>query len=153
MKYILFAFLFFILSNPYAQTTSYQDNLQLASDLLSSKRELPDSVLLKLVPNNYKEFDLLYGTTYPNNKMQKTGFFYTVTDRIFDKFITEKKEQFYLPAIQLASFADGEFGEVFVDKLKIIIEVDKAKFCKAIKGKWFLHHNPIKYFAVQNDCK
>jgi hypothetical protein len=137
----------------FAQETNYQKNLKLASDLFIAKSELPDSVLLKLVPDSYDEFKFLYGTTYPNNKMQNTGFFYTVTQRIFDKFIIEKKEKFYFPSIQLASFADGEFGETFVDNLEVIIKLDKNKFCKSIKGKWFTNHNPIKYYSDLNDCK
>ena len=143
----------FATTHIFAQETNYQKNLKLASDLFIAKSELPDSILLKLVPDSYDEFEFLYGTTYPNNKMQNTGFFDSVTQRIFDKLIIEKKEQFYLPSLQLASFADGEFGEGFVDNLKVIIERDKNKFCSSIKGKWFANHNPIKYYAAQNDCK
>lgn len=130
-----------------AQETNYQKNLKLASDLFIAQSELPDSVLLKLVPESYEEFKFLYGTTYPGDKMQKTGFFDSVTQRIFDKVIVEKKENFYLPSLQLASFADGEFGEVFVDNLKVIIGQDKIKFCKSIKGKEYAGHNPIRYYC------
>lgn len=136
----------FVITQICAQESNYQRNLKLASTLFTSKSELPDSVLLKLVPDSYEEFEFLYRTTYPNNKMQNTGFFYIVTQRIFDKFIIDKNEKFYLPGIQLASFADGEFGESFVDNLEIIIKLDKIKFCESIKGKWFSNHNPIKYY-------
>lgn len=142
----------FVTTQIYAQETNYQKNLKLASDLFIAKSELPDSVLLKLVPDSYEEFELFYGTTYPDNKMQNTGFFYSVTQRIFDKVIIEKKEQFYLPSLQLASFADGEFGEGFVDNLKVIIERDKNKFCTSIKGKEYTNHNPIRYYC-EKYCK
>jgi hypothetical protein len=143
----------FATTHIFAQETNYQKNLKLASDLFIAKSELPDSVLLKLVPDSYDEFEFLYGTTYPNNKMQNTGFFDSLTQRIFDKVIIEKKELFYLPSLQLASFADGEFGEGFVDNLKVIIERDKNKFYSSIKGKWFANRNTIKYYSTQNDCK
>lgn len=145
--------LVFVTTQIYAQETNYQKNLKLATDLFPTKSELPDSVLLKLVPNCHEEFELLYGTTYPDNKMQNTGFFYNVTQLIFDKFISEKKEKFYLPSLQLASFADGEFGESFVENLEVIIKYDKNKFCESIKGKKYADHNPIRYFAKQNKCK
>jgi hypothetical protein len=139
--------LVFMTTQIYAQETNYQKNLKLASDLFIAKSELPDSVLIKLVPYNYEELKLLCWTTYPDNKMQNTGFFDSVTQRIFDKVIIEKKEQFYLPSLQLASFADGEFGEVFVDNLKVIIDSDKNKFCTSIKGKEYANHNPIRYYC------
>jgi hypothetical protein len=147
-------FILFVFLTPQinAQETNYQKNLKLASDIFISKLELPDSVLLKLVPDSFEEFKLLYGTTHPDSKMQKTGFFYTVTQKIFDKVIVEKKENFYLPSLQLASFADGEFGEGFVDNLKVIIKLDKNKFCTSIKGKRYADHNPIRYLAEEN-CK
>ncbi len=143
----------FATTHIFAQETNYQKNLKLASDLFIAKSVLPDSILLKLVPDNDKEFGLLYGTTHSDRKLQDSGFFYNVTQQIFDKFIIEKKEKFYFPSIQLASFADGEFGETFVDNLEVIIKLDKNKFCKSIKGKWFTNHNPIKYYSDQNDCK
>jgi hypothetical protein len=131
----------------YGQETNYQKNLKLACDLFIAKSELPDSVLLKLVPESYEEFKFLLGTTYPDNKMKNTGFFSLVTQHIFNKVIIEKNEQFYLPSLQLASFADGGFGEGFVDNLKVIIEQDKNKFCKSIKGKEYAGHNPMRYFC------
>ncbi|GEM_PF-2434738 len=151
MKRIATLILFvFVTTQIHAQETNYQKNLKLASDLFIAKSVLPDSVLLKLVPDSYEEFVLLYGTTYPNNKMQNTGFFNSVTKRVFDKVIIEKNEQFYLPSLQLASFADGEFGEGFVDNLKVIIELDKNKFCTSVKGKEYALHNPIRYYCEKN---
>jgi hypothetical protein len=76
-----------------------------------------------------------------------------VTQQIFDKYIIEKKEKFYLPCLQLASFADGEFGEEFIDNLEVIIKLDKNKFCESVKGKEYADRNPIKYYSMQNDCK
>jgi hypothetical protein len=146
-------FFVFITTHSYSQETKYQRNLKLASDLFTAQSELPDTVLLKLVPNNYVELELLYGTTNPDDDPENTGFFYKVTQQIFDKYIVEKKENFYLPCLQLASFADGEFGESFVDNLEVIINLDKNKFCRSIKGKDYAAHNPIKYYAEQNDCK
>lgn len=142
----------FATTHIFAQETNYQKNLKLASELFIAKSVLPDSVLLKLVPDNDKEFGLLYGTTHSDRKLQDSGFFYNVTQQIFDKVIIEKNEKFYLPSLQLASFADGEFGEDFVDNLKVIVERDINKFCKSIKGKKYSNLNPIRYYAEQN-CK
>jgi len=153
IRIIMLFFSVFVTTQIFSQETKYQKNLKLATDLFLARSELPDSVLLKLVPDSYEEFGFLYGTTYPNNKMQNTGFFYNVTQRIFDKYIIEKIEKFYFTSIQLASFADGEFGEAFVDNLEVIIKLDKSKFCASIKGKWFANHNPIKYYSAQNCCK
>ena len=143
----------FVTTQIYAKETNYQKNLNLASDLFIAKSELPDSVLLRLVPDSHEEFEVLYGTTDPDNKMQNTGFFYNVTQLIFDKFIIEKNEKFYLPSLQLASFADGEYGESFVENLEVIIKLDENKFCESIKGRKFADHNPIKYYSEQNNCK
>ena len=147
--------IFFLLvtTQIYSQETKYQKNLKLASDLFIAKSELPDTVLLKLVPDNYDELELLYETTSPDSNLENTGFFSNVTQQIFDKYIIEKKEKFYLPCLQLASFSDGEFGEEFIDNLKVIIKLDKNKFCESIKGKEYADRNPIKYYSEQNDCK
>lgn len=154
MNRIVTIFLFvFMTTEIFAQETNYEKNLKLASDLSIAKSELPDSVLLKLAPDSYDEFKLFYRTTGPDHKMQNTGFFYAVTQQIFDKLLKEKKEVFYFPSIQLASFADGEFGEDFIFNLEAIIKLDKNKFCRSIKGKWFANHSPIKYYSDQNGCK
>nr|WP_320022219.1 hypothetical protein [uncultured Draconibacterium sp.] len=147
--------IFFLLvtTQIYSHETKYQKNLKLASDLFIAKSELPDTVLLKLVPDNYDELELLYETTSPDSNLENTGFFSNVIQQIFDKYIIEKKEKFYLPCLQLASFADGEFGEEFIDNLKVIIKLDKNKFCESIKGKEYADRNPIKYYSEQNDCK
>jgi hypothetical protein len=146
--------LFLLLSaHSYSQETKYQKNLKIAAEIFLAKQELPDSVLLRLVPVNYDEFGLLYSTTSPDNRMQNTGFFSSVTQQIFNKVIVAKNEMFYLPCLQLASFADGEFGEDFTDKLEVIINLDNNKFCNSIKGKSYADHNPIKYFADQLNCK
>lgn len=131
----------------------YKENLKLATNLFVSKSEIPDNVLLKLVPKNTEEFLLLYQTTYPESKMHKTGFFYKTTQKIFDKVIIENNNDFYLPSLQLASFADGEFGEGFIENLEKIIELDTNIFCESIKGKEYSNKNPIKYYAEQNKCE
>ena len=131
----------------------YKENLKLATKLFISKSDIPDSVLIKLVPKNIEEFILLYQTTSPDSEMQKTGFFYKITQNIFDKVIIENDNDFYLPSLQLASFADGEFGEGFIENLEKIIELDTNKFCESIKGKEYSSQNPIKYYAEQNKCK
>ncbi len=143
----------FLTSQVCAQESEYQKNLKVATDLFSAKSLLPDSVLRKLAPDTDGDFRLLYGTTDPGNKMQNSGFFEKVTQQIFDKYIVEQKEEFYLPILKLISFADGEFGEHFTDNLEVIIGMDKAKFCASIKGANFANHNPIKFFAEQNQCK
>ena len=140
-------------SKIYAQDSPYQENLRVASELFIAERELPDSVLLRLVPKNDEEFALLYGSTSPGNSLQNTGFFSAVTQQIFNRTLIDRKEIFYLPCLQLASFADGEFGEDFTDNLEKIIALDRSKFCKSIKGKSYADRNPIKYFAVENKCE
>lgn len=135
------------------QDYHYKENLKLATKLFTSKSDMPDSVLIKIAPKNIEEFILLYHTTSPDSKMQKTGFFHKITQNIFDKVIIENDNNFYLPSIQLASFADGEFGEGFIENLEKIIELDTSKFCESIKAKEYSSHNPIKYYAEQNKCK
>lgn len=135
------------------QNLNYKENLKLATDLFNSNSDIPDNVLLNLVPENTKEFIMLYNTTSPDSKMQKTGFFYKITQKVFDKVVIENNNDFYLPSLQLASFADGEFGEGFIENLEQIIELDTNKFCESIKGKEYLKHNPIKYYAEQNKCE
>ncbi|MBK7212091.1 MAG: hypothetical protein IPH88_02090 [Bacteroidales bacterium] len=154
MSRIAALFLFiFACTQIHAQESLYQGNLRLASELFIAKKELPDSVLLKLVPCTDEEFAILYGTTSPGNSLQSTGFFSEVTQQIFNRTIIDRKENFYLPSLQLASFADGEFGEDFTDNLEKIILLDKSKFCKSIKGKSYADRNPIKYFARVNRCE
>ncbi len=136
-----------------SQESNYQENVKLASEIFISKGKIPDCTLLKLVPENIDEFTVLYQTTSPDNKMQNRNFFYTITQSIFDKVIIEKNNDYYLASIQLASFADGEFGEGFIENLVKIIALDKNKFCESIKGKKYVNYNPIKYFAEQNNCK
>lgn len=135
------------------QNLNYKENLNLATDLFISNTDIPNNVLLNLVPENTEEFIILYNTTSPDSKMQKTGFFYKITQKVFDKVVIENNNDFYLSSLQLASFADGEFGEGFIENLEKIIELDTNKFCESIKGKEYLKHNPIKYYAEQNKCE
>ena len=131
----------------------YIKNLQIASELFLSNSEIPESALLGLVPESYEEFELYYATTYPDDKLQGTQFFYVTTSMIFKKVTIEKSEEFYLPSIQLASFADGEYGEEFVDYLEKIIKIDSKKFCESVKGKEYTKHNPIKYYFEKLKCQ
>ena len=127
--------------------TEYLENLKLASDLYLKKEKIPDAVLLNLVPKNHPEFEHYYGTTYPENRMYETSFFHDSSQKIFEKVIDSKNDRFYLPSLQLISFADGEYAEGFIEYLELIIEMDKEKFCKSINGKEYANQNPIKYYS------
>ncbi len=152
LKIVLLVWLLSVSLTTYAQESDYQKNLNVASELFLANSQIPDSVLLKLVPDNNIDFELLYGTTFPDNKMKNTGFFYKITQQIFDKIIIQKKEVFYLPSIQLASFADGEFGKDFTDNLEKIIKQSTDKFCRSVRDKKYSDHNPIKYYLIKNKC-
>ena len=129
--------------------TENEENLTIASKLYLKKKEIPKSVLLNLVPENRIEFNLFYGTTYPDQKLSETGFFYNTTQQISEQVTSGRNYDFYLPGLQLISFADGEF----VEYLKLIIEFDKNKFCKSIRGKEHATHHPIKYYSELYKCK
>ena len=131
----------------------YINNLKIASELFLSKSEIPETVLLGLVPYSHDEFELYYATTYPDNKLQDSQFFYISTKMIFKKVTIENSENFYLPSFQLASFADGEYGEEFIEFLEEIINIDNKKFCESVKGKGYAKHNPIKYYYDELKCK
>lgn len=129
---------------------NYAKNLNTAIKLHSEKKDIPKPILLKLVPENYKEFNIYYGTTYPNQELSKTSFFYDTSKSIFRHAFDD--EDFYLPSLQLISFADGEFAEGFTEYLELIIEMDKEKFCKSIQEKEYLKRNPIKYYSELHGC-
>jgi hypothetical protein len=133
--------------------TDYETNLNVATELYLSKKDIPLNILLGLIPKDYSEFELYYGTTYPDQKLSETDFFYDTTRLIFEQVTSEKNNDFYLPSLKLISFADGEFAEEFIEYLELIIEMDKEKFCKAISGKEYVKHNPIKYYSELNKCE
>ena len=158
MKHITILFLIITL-NTFSQELEnknkigYQENLEIAAELFLSDSEIPEDILLNLVPKNNSEFSIFYGTTGPESKLYETSFFYDTTRLIFEKVIDDKREEFYLPSLHLASFADGEFFELFVYYLKEIINHDKEKFCNSVKGKKYTERNPIKYYYKENDCE
>ncbi|WP_274474584.1 hypothetical protein [Mangrovimonas aestuarii] len=131
----------------------YEKNLKTASKLYLEKKKIPESILLKLVPENNTEFGIYYGTTEPDHKLAEKDFFYDTSRLIFEKVTSEKNNDFYLPCLKLISFADGEFAEEFIEYLELIIEMDNEKFCKSIKDKEYAKHNPIKYYSELNNCK
>ncbi|AUP81197.1 hypothetical protein [Flavivirga eckloniae] len=133
--------------------TEYEKNLNTASELYLKKKKIPEAILIKLIPDNYTEFGIYYGTTGPDHKLAETDFFYDTTRLIFEKVTSEKNNDFYLPSLKLISFADGEFAEEFIEYLELIIEMDKEKFCKSIKGKDYTNSNPIKYYLELNNCE
>ena len=133
--------------------TDYEKNINTASELYLKKTQIPDSVLIKLVPKNHIEFRIYYGTTEPDHILGKTEFFYETTRLIFERVISEKNIDFYLPSLKLISFADGEFAEEFTYYLELIIKMDKEKFCKSVSGKEYVKHNPIKYYSELNKCE
>ncbi|SDR95629.1 hypothetical protein SAMN05216503_1508 [Polaribacter sp. KT25b] len=85
--------------------------------------------------------------------MGKTDFFYDTTRLIFEKVISEKNSDFYLPSLNLASFADGEYAEEFMVYLELIINTDKKKFCKSLSRIKYKNRNPIKYYSELNKCE
>ncbi|AFU70593.1 hypothetical protein P700755_004043 [Psychroflexus torquis ATCC 700755] len=133
--------------------SEYEKNLNTASELYLKENKIPDSILIKLVPENYTEFELYCGTTGPDHNLGKTDFFYETTRLIFEQVTSEKNSDFYLPSLKLISFADGEYAEDFVTYLEIIIKMDKAKFCKSINGKEYIKRNPIKFYSELNKCE
>ncbi len=133
--------------------TEYEKNLNIAAELYLKKKEIPKSVLVRLVPVNHSEFDIYYETTGPDHKLGKTDFFYETTRLIFEQVTSKNNDDFYLPSLKLISFADGEYAEDFIDYLELIIKMDKEKFCNSINGKKYTNHNPIKYYSELNKCE
>ena len=133
--------------------TEYEKNLNTASELYLGKKKIPEFILIKLVPENYTEFGLYYGTTGPDHKLGQTDFFYDTTRLIFEQVTSEKNSEFYLPCLNLASFADGEYAEEFIEYLELIINTDKEKFCKSLIGIKYKNRNPIKYYSELNKCE
>lgn len=159
---LIFSFILLIVENStdltqyernYQDLNDYAKNLNIAGELYVSQKEIPEEILLKLIPSKHEEFSLYYETTYPDNKFQGTGFFYSSSTMIFGQVIYESNDRFYLPSIQLASFADGEYTEGFIENLDKIINLDQKKFCNAIKGKKYLSYNPIKYYYAELKCE
>ncbi|WP_053978596.1 hypothetical protein [Mangrovimonas xylaniphaga] len=153
--FVIFLFLTFTKSSELItnQRTDYELNLESASKYYLKKNNIPDSVLIKLVPTNYEEFKIYYETTGPDHNLGKTDFFYETTQLIFDKVTINKDWDFYIPSLDLASFADGEYAEGFIENLKMIIELDKQKFCNVINEIKLRDRNPIKYYAELHRCK
>ena len=73
---IIFSFLTFENSTELktVNETEYEKNLNTASGLYLGKKKIPEYILIKLVPENYTEFGLYYGTTGPDHKLGKTDF-------------------------------------------------------------------------------
>ena len=133
--------------------TEYEKNLNTVSELYLGKKKIPEYILIKLVPENYTEFGLYYGTTGPDHKLGKTDFFYETTRLIFEQVTSKKNSDFYLPSLNLASFADGKYAEEFIEYLELIINADKEKFCESLSGIKYRNRNPIKYYSELNNCE
>ena len=133
--------------------TEYEKLIESASQYYLRGNEIPDSILVNLVPKSYDEFNKYYGTTGPDHKLGKTGFFDETSQWIFDKVIIEKNDSFYIPCLNLASFADGEYAESFMENLVTIINMDKERFCNSIDDIKLNDRNPIKYYADQHKCE
>lgn len=133
--------------------TEYKKNLYTATELYLSKKIIPLNILKGLVPNDNSEFELYYATTYPDQKLSETDFFYDTTRLIFEQVTFKKNDDFYLPSLKLISFADGEYAEEFIEYLELIIKMDNKKFCESIIGKEYANHNPIKYYSDLNKCE
>jgi hypothetical protein len=133
--------------------TEYEKNLDTAHELYLNKTEIPESILIKLVPEDYAEFGIFYGTIGPDHKLGKTDFFYDTTRMIFEQIASQKNNNFYLPSLNLASFADGEYAEQFIMYLELIINKDKEKFCESISEIKYRNRTPIKYYSELNKCE
>ncbi len=154
LKYIFLLFsLFSIDKNEFLNQTEYESNLNICSQLYLKKEKIPKLNLLKLVPKSYKEFEFFYSTTYPNHKLRNTDFFYEITCKIFEQVTEKKDNEFYIPSLNLASYADGEFAEEFIEYLELIISSDKEKFCKSLSEIKLKDRNPIKYYVELNKCE
>mgnify|MGYP005996845921 FL=1 len=152
---IIFSFLTFENSTELktVNETEYKKNLKTASELYLGKKKIPKYILIKLVPENYTEFGIYYGTTGPDHELGKTDFFYYTTRLIFEQVSFENNSEFYLPSLNLASFADGEYAEEFIEYLELIINKDKEKFCKSLSEIKYKNRNPIKYYSELNKCE
>ncbi len=133
--------------------SNYKENLNKAAEYYLKKEEIPLKVLLNLVPESQDEFNVYYKTTGSNHKLSETNFFDDTTTAIYEQVIAKKNDDFYLPSIQLSSFADGEFAEGFTTNLELVINLDINKFCKAICNKEYTKQNPIKYYSELYNCK
>ncbi len=133
--------------------TDYEKNLYRASEYYLKNREIPDSILITLVPKNDEDFRVFYDTTGSNSKLSSTDFFYDTTEQVFDNVKSKNKDEFYLPSLKLASFADGEYAEAFVENLEVIISMDTLKFCESIRGKEYSKYNPIKFYSELHGCR
>ena len=132
--------------------TEYIKNMNIASKLYLEKKKIPLTVLMELVTDNYTEFSIFYSTTGSDHKLGQTDFFYHTSRLIFTQVTMHKNDDFYLPSLQLLSFADGEFAEEFIEYLEVIITMDPEKFCNAVKGNGYVKRNPMKYFSESNNC-
>lgn len=133
--------------------SEYDKNLNKASELYLKDIKISESILLKLVPQNYDEFSKYYETTSFDHDLGDTDFFYRTTQMIFDEVILKNNVDFYLPSLRLASFADGEYAEDFIYNLELIIEMDERKFCESIKGKDYSSLKPIKFYSELKSCE
>ena len=158
MKYIFLLFSFLSFENSTEKDgiliqTEYEKNLSVCSNFYIKKEKIPKLNLLKLVPQSYSEFEFFYATTEPNHKLRNTDFFYEISREIFEQVTKKKDNDFYIPSLNLASYADGEFAEEFNKYLKLIIDSDKEKFCKSISEIKLKDRNPIKYYIELNKCE
>ena len=154
--FLLFSLLSFensIEKNSVLKQAEYESNLNMCSKFYLKKEKIPKLNLLKIVPKSYKEFNLFYTTTEPNHILGNTDFFYEITREIFEQVTEKKDNDFYIPSLNLASYADGEFAEEFIEYLELIINSNKEKFCRAITKIKLKDRNPIKYYVELNKCE
>jgi len=154
--YPFLVFVFFIIGNSIALKaqigTDYESNLNAASEFYLNNKEIPDIILMGLVPDNQEEFSIYYGTTWPDHNLGKTDFFEETTIKIFEQVTLKNKDEFYMPSLKLLSFSDGEFAAYFIPYLEEIIEMDKEKFCASITGQAYLDSNPMNYYYELHHC-
>lgn len=133
--------------------TAYKKNLNTVAELYLKNDKIPESILVKLIPESYSEFSIFYATTGPEHELGNTDFFYDITQQIFNQVIISKNNDFYIPCLNLASFADGEYAEGFIENLEVIINMDQERFCSSVREIKLRNRNPIKYFTELHDCK
>ncbi|GAB5401504.1 MAG: hypothetical protein Aureis2KO_30890 [Aureisphaera sp.] len=136
----------------HAGENDYSFRFDMACEFFVNGKEIPDEVLLNVLPYGASEFTLFYERSTSELLEGDTDFFYYVSNTIFEKGITSGKIEFYNAALRLASYADGEFGAYYIEELEVLIESDPGKFCAMAKGQSYAHNNPIKYFLKEYDC-
>ncbi|MDC8005005.1 hypothetical protein POV27_13160 [Aureisphaera galaxeae] len=135
-----------------AEEIDYDFRFDMACEYYINGLEIPEDILLDVVPYSDEEFSTFYYRSAEELEEFGYEFFYDVSGKIFEKAFVPEKKAFYTASLRLASFADGEFGEYYIEELEDIIAKDTGRFCAMAKGQSYSKFNPIKYFLEANNC-